>query len=255
MGAAWRAFAANWAPLVFAPVLIGLAMGTLLVVGVFGVVAVVGLPSGLERLLQQPPETWGPGIQRIVEGPFLYTVILVWAVVGTIIDAFFRGGLARMRIAAARGDAVRMGDMFSGGSCFASMLGLRFIIAAPSLLTTALGLAARVMEVPALIQVSRLLANLATLGIYIAMAFGMAFAELYVADSGQGPIDALRSAFSAPASDRGGVFGFLFVVGLVAIAGLCCCGLGGLVSLPYASVCVALLYTRLTNTIAPRGAV
>jgi hypothetical protein len=189
---------------------------------------------------------------RIMTGPLVSSVMLAYTVVQMFLDAFFHGGLVRMRIAAARGEAVHLADMFSGASTFGSMLGLRFVIGAPSLAASVLMLMASVLHQPALTQVSQALNNLYVLALVIATPFGLAFADYFVVDRGEGPFEAIRSAFAAPAGDRGSVFGAILVTGLVAFAGFFACCLGVIASVPYALVCVAVLYTRLTNTAAPR---
>jgi len=44
---------------------------------------------------------------------------------------------------------------------------------------------------------------------------------------------------------RGSVLGYFVVVALIAVGGLMCCALPGLVTMPFAGVCVAMLFTRL----------
>jgi hypothetical protein len=250
MGVAWKAFAANWPALVFAPLFVGLAYAALL----FGGLGVALMSSGLDRMLEKPPATWNLEMARIMSGPLLSGVVLGYTVVQMFLDAFFHGGLVRMRLAAARGEVVHMADMFSGASTFGSMLGLRFVIGAPSLVASVLLVVSGVLHQPAIAQVSTALSNLYLLVLVVATPFGLAFTDYFVVDRGQGPFEALRSAFAAPAGDRGNVFGFIIVAGLILIVGAFACCLGLLVTVPYASVCVTVLYTRLTNTAAPRPA-
>jgi hypothetical protein len=248
MGVAWRAFAANWPALLFAPMFGGLVSGA-----IFFVALAAGiLPSGLDRLFEKPASTWNDEIARAMSAPRVTGVLLAYAIVAIILDSFFRGGLTRMRIAAVRGDAVRFVDLFSGASCFGSMLALRFLLGAPSLAATGLLLVARVLHVPALAGVATAASNLYSLALLVAAPFGLALADFYVVDRKEGPFAALRSAFAAPAGDRAGVFGFILVAGLVAVAGLCCCFLPAIVSWPFGILCIAVLYTRLTNTAGPR---
>jgi hypothetical protein len=246
MSVAWKAFGANWPALVFAPIFVGLAYLVLLCSGLGAAL----MSSGLERMLEKP-ERMALEMARLMSGPLVTGVLLGYAVVQMFLDAFFHGGLVRMRIAAARGEAVHMADLFSGASTFGSMLGLRFIVGAPSLAASVLLVVAGVLDQPALRQVSTVLSNLYLLALVVATPFGLAFADYFIVDRGMGPFEAIRSAFAAPSSDRGSVFGAILVIGLIAFAGFFACCLGVVASVPYATVCVAVLYTRLTNTAAP----
>jgi hypothetical protein len=252
MSAAWRALAANAGPLIGAPLLIGLVYGAVAFSG-FVALTQAGVIPAIETFAQLPPALWAPEIERAMSTPGFSAALLVWTAGVTVVDAFFRGGLTRMRVAAARGEPVRFGDVVSGGSCFASMLGLRLLVNAPALVSAALRLAAAVLAAPALASAARTVGNVGGLAVLAAMPFGLAFADCFVADGRRGPLAAIRASFAAPAADRGGAFGFLFVAGIVAVAGFCCCGFGGLVSVPYATVCVAILYVRVGGAPAPRA--
>jgi hypothetical protein len=230
---------------VFPPIFVLLAYTVLF----FSALGAALMSSGLDRLLANPGDPRAMAeIQALASGPLVRGVTLGYTVVQMILDSFFHGGIVRMRIAAARGEVVRMADMFSGASSFGSMLGLRFVIGAPSLVASALLVVAGALHQPALAEASTALSYVYLLAWLVAVPFGLAFADYFIVDRGQGPFQALRSAFAAPAGDRGNVFGFVLVAGLIAFAGFFACCLGAAASVPYATVCIAVLYTRLTNT-------
>jgi uncharacterized membrane protein len=90
-----------------------------------------------------------------------------------------------------------------------------------------------------------MLGNLIFVAMMILQALGLVLSEYYVVDRNEGPVAAIRSSLSAPSGERGRVFGYLLVTGLVAVAGFFCCGLPAIVTMPYSGVCAAMLYTRL----------
>lgn len=231
LGAAWRAYASRWLPLTIAPILVGLVF----VVPMF---VLIGAWVG--------PELGSPqGLALALQDPTLNASILGWNTVQIFVWAFFGVGLVRMRVAAARGQEVRFGELFSGGSRYLPMLGLQLVTAAPGLAINGLGIAARYAGADMLFTMTNLLGNLWFLVLMLLQGFGLAFAEYFVVDRSEGTIAAIKSAFGAPSGDRGRVFGYLLVTALIAIAGAFCCGLPALVTMPYASVCVAALYLRL----------
>ena len=231
LNSSWRAFATAWAPLVFAPLLVGLvlAMPIFVIMGVF-IGPAIGNPRGLVVVLQDPT---------------LNAAMVGWNVISIPAYAFLQPGIVKMRLCAVRNEAVQFGDLFSGGSSFAAMLGVQIIIAGPGLAVSVLGVVGRFMGVPVLVQISSGLANIILIVLMVLQALGLVFAEYYVVDRRQGSIEAIKNALALPSGDRASVFGFFLVVGLIAVGGLMCCAFPGLVTLPYAGICVAMLYTRL----------
>jgi hypothetical protein len=131
------------------------------------------------------------------------------------------------------------------------MLALQFVVTAPSIFISAVGVGARYAHVDVLFTLSNLLGNLWFFCLLLVQALGLATAEYFVVDRGEGPLAAIKSAMTAPSGDRGRVFGFIVVAGLIAIAGAFCCGVPALVTMPYGSVCIAMLYTRLARSEPP----
>jgi hypothetical protein len=229
----WRAFTNAWAPLVFAPLLVGfvLAVPIFVIMGVF-----IGPALGDMRTLVV-----------VLQDPTLNAAMVGWNVVSIPAYAFLQPGIVKMRLCAVRNEPVQFGDLFSGGPSFAAMLGVQVVIAGPGLFASTLGVVGRFAGVPGLVQVSSALANIVLVVLMVLQALGLLFAEYLVVDRGQGSIEALKNALALPSGDRGSVFGFFLVVALIAMGGLACCALPGLVTLPYAGICVAMLYTRLAT--------
>lgn len=230
LSAGWRAFVSAWVPLVLAPVL----LGSVFVLPMLATVAVfVGTDFASPRELA-----------LAIQDPWLNASILGWSCVQMVMGAFFGVGLARMRLAAVRGQPVRFGELFSGASRFLPMLGLHALVGGPTLLIGGVSVAARLANANLVVVLSNLLGNLWAVALMVLQALGLAMADYFVADRNLGPIGAIKSALTAPGPERGRVFGTLVLVGLIAVAGAFCCALPALVTVPYASVCVALLYTE-----------
>jgi hypothetical protein len=231
LSASWRAFTTAWAPLVFAPILVGLALSVPIFV-------ILGIWIG-------PEIGNGRGIAIVLQDPTLNASLLGFQVVVVPAYAFLQAGIVKMRMCAVRNEAVQFGDLFSGGPHFLSMLGVHVLVSGPGLLMNGLGLVGRFAGSMALVNISSLLANVVVFALLVLQALGLVFAEYFVVDRGQGTIDALKSAMALPGGDRGSVLGYFIVVGLIAVGGLMCCAFPGLVTMPYAGVCAAMLFTRL----------
>jgi uncharacterized membrane protein len=96
-----------------------------------------------------------------------------------------------------------------------------------------------------LVAISNFLSNIVLFGLLVLQALGLVFAEYLVVDRRQGAIEALKGSLALPSGDRASVFGFFLVVALIAMGGLMCCVFPGIVTMPYAGVCVAVLFTRI----------
>jgi hypothetical protein len=231
LSASWKAFTNAWAPLVFAPILVGLALA-------IPVFVIMGIWIG-------PEIGNGRGLLIVLQDPTLNAALLGFNVVTIPAYAFLQAGIVKMRLCAVRNEPVQFGDLFSGGRSFLAMLGVQLVLTGPGLFMNALSTAGRFMGSLALVNIASLLANVVVFGLLVLQALGLAFAEYFVVDRGEGAFTALKSAMAAPGSDRGSVFGYFIVVGLIAMGGLMCCALPGLVTMPYAGVCAAMLFTRL----------
>jgi hypothetical protein len=163
------------------------------------------------------------------------------------IQSFFEVGLLRIYVSAARGETPSFGLVFSGGSRYLAMLGLKFLLQLPTFLVGVLGVGAIALRQPALIVGSSLLNWVVAITILVFYGLGVVFAWFFVVDGESGPIQAIKEAWSACAGQRGTVFLFAFVTALIAGAGLIACCVGTVITVPFAYVAFAVLYTRLTG--------
>lgn len=231
LNASWKAFANAWAPLVFAPILIGLVMA----LPIFVIMGIWIAPAlGDIRMLQAQ-----------LQDPMLNTIILGWNLISVPAYAFLQPGIVKMRLCAVRNEPVQFGDLFSGGPHFLPMLWLQALMSGPGIFMTALGVAGRYAGVMALVSLSGFLANVVLFALLVFQALGLAFAEYFIVDRNQGVMESLKNAWALPGGDRGSVLGYFVIVGLIAVGGMMCCALPGLVTMPYAGVCAAMLFTRL----------
>lgn len=75
------------------------------------------------------------------------------------------------------------------------------------------------------------------------------FAGYIVIDKGLGGVESLKASKNLVSGYKGKLFGFLFVLGLLNLAGFLALGVGLLVTVPISSVAAAFFYRNL----APRG--
>ena len=116
------------------------------------------------------------------------------SLIGILIGAFFRTGLVRINLAAARGQTPVMADLFSGGPLFLRMFGLQLLM----MVAYATGCAVFVVGM-----------------VFVMLMFCLS--DYYLVDANMGLIDSMRASYEATK----GQWGSLFIFGLVAF------GLGG----------------------------
>jgi len=164
-----------------------------------------------------------------------------------MLDSFFRGGLTRMRLAAARGEEARFGDLWRGGSSFGSLLGLNLLVGIPGYLSLLIRVAAAATNSSGLVDVAQWV-NGTSLVVLVLQPFGLVFAEAIVVDRGAGPLDAIKAALAAPGAARADVFITVLLAGVIGVSGIFCCGVPVLITGPLASLICTVVYTRITGT-------
>src|SRR6185436_451757 len=132
-----------WAPLVFAPLLVGLvlAIPMLVIVGIF-------IAPAINDIRQ---------LAIVAQDPTMNAAMMGWNVLSLPIYAFIQPGIVKMRLCAARGEPVQFGDLFSGGPVFLSMLGVQVLLAGPGILVGGLGIVGRFAEMQPVVAISNLL--------------------------------------------------------------------------------------------------
>jgi uncharacterized membrane protein len=150
------------------------------------------------------------------------------SLIGILIGAFFRTGLVRINLAAARGQTPVMADLFSGGPLFLRMFGLQL------LMMVAYGTGCAVFVVGM---------------VFVMLMFCLS--DYYLVDANMGVIDSMRASYEATK----GQWGSLFIFGLVAFglaaAGVVACCVGVIPAGAVISIAMAIIYTRMSG----RGAV
>jgi uncharacterized membrane protein len=197
----WERFKQNWAVLVFSYLL------------VFVVLQVASRASTMA--LDAPPD---------VRSTTYWAAMGVSSLVTQIVNAFFRPGLVRIWLSAARGQSPSFGVLFSGFDRFLPMLGLTLLTGIAYTLGFAL------LIVPGVI-----------------LMLGFFAAEYYVVEGKMGPIDAMKASWDATKGNKGDLL-------LLALAGLGLFMLGGLMcfvglfaTFPIFEVAAAASYTRMSG--------
>lgn len=157
----------------------------------------------------------------------LYSVVsLPCTLVGWLIGTFFTCGFLRATLKVARGQAPSFGDFFSGTS-FLSVLGATFLMS----LAVAFGLV--LLIVPGVI-----------------LALGFFNAQFYAVDQRMGPIDALKASWDSTNGQKGDVFVFSLLSAVVMIGGALACCVGMFAAAPIVMIAHAIVYTRMSGTVA-----
>jgi uncharacterized membrane protein len=144
--------------------------------------------------------------------------------IGIVVGAFFRVGLVRINVAAARGEKPNFADLFSGGPLFLRMVALQLLL----MVAYMVGCAAFVVGM-----------------VFVALA--LCLADYYAVDANMGAIDALKASYEATKGNRGNIFVFGLVVFGISLVGMLACCVGVLVAGAVASVGMAIIYTRLSG--------
>jgi uncharacterized membrane protein len=223
--AAWNIFTNNWVVLVFSLVVTGL-MAVLPFVGLIAYVFVNHLrPDGVE-----------------MQGGTLVIMLFM-----LVTFSFFQVGLVRIWVAAARGQSPDFGLLFSGGSRYLSMLGVRAIVQAPTLLGAAMVFGAKLAESPMAVPAATAVNYLLMLAVLIFQALGLYYADFLVVDAELGAIESLKQSWAAAGGERGKIFLFALACVAIIIAASMCCGFPAIVAYPVVVVAAAIVYLRITG--------
>jgi hypothetical protein len=148
--------------------------------------------------------------------------------INQFIFTFFEAGLIRMYLAAARGETPGFGDLFGGASRYLPLLAARFLVG----LICFTG--SMCLIVPGVIAYC-----------------GLWMASYYVIDAGLGPIDAIKASWEATTGQKGNIFLFLLLGGLIAASGVCACYLGIFVTVPLFFLAMAIVFLRISGRGTP----
>jgi hypothetical protein len=146
------------------------------------------------------------------------------SLVAWVVSAFFNVGLIRIWLAVARGLPVDFSVLFGGADRFLPLLGTLFIMGFGIVIGMVF------LFVPGVI-----------------LALGLMLATFFVVDQGMSPVDALQASWKATDGQKGKLFGFSFVLGLIVMASAFCCFLPFFAALPTMMVAMSIIYLRLTG--------
>jgi hypothetical protein len=179
----------------------------------FGISFVIGLLLSAVGLSTRTGSGQAPNIGAMI------FVQMISFVLNLALSGFLLGGLYRMALKQVRGQAIAVGDLFSGADIIGSMIG------AALLYVLAVYLGAIFLIIPGL-----LLAGL------LMLTFPL------IADQRAGVIDAMKMSFAALKGDMWSALGFFFVAGIVSSLGALLCGVGLLFTAPIQFLATAIVY-------------
>jgi hypothetical protein len=148
-------------------------------------------------------------------------------IVGWIATQFFTAGFTRVALHSARARSPRFGEFFGGGGNF-------FVFLVASLLrAVVVGLGFLLLIAPGII-----------------LSLGLTNTEFYVIDQKLGPVEAMKASWRSTEGQKGQ----LFVLGLaefgIVLLGLLAACFGIIVAVPVMFIARAIVYTRMSGTMA-----
>lgn len=190
------------------------ADGGPLVVASFVAQGIAGVPGQIPAVLRL--------VGVVDERDVAYWIVFSVCTLATLIaGAWFRGGMIKVWLDAARGKKVDVGDIFKGGRFFGRVLAAELIWYLATLFGTVL------LVVP---------------GIYVGL--GLGFCTTVIVDRDVGAMEGLRESWRLMNGQRMGVLGFYFASMLLAIGGLLACCVGLMVVIPWIGVAFSVIYLR-----------
>lgn len=220
IGEAWGIVTKNLGPFILAALaMMFLQFAPTLVGSALGSAATIGMQNSTDLGVILT----AAGIQTLIGLPF--------QLVGAALGAVIAGSIVLMGLKAIRGGTPEVGDIGAG-----------FTAAPVSLL------------------VAGLLVNLGTtFGSYLCIIPGLILGGLWfltspiIMDKGVGPIDAMRMSWDVM-KDHIVMSAVIFLLGgIVAVLGVCACGIGILVTMPVLYVTQAIIYEDMTSGDQPFG--
>lgn len=155
--------------------------------------------------------------------------LVSWAF-GLLLSAFLTGGMMKLFIAAARGEAYQLGDVFSGGQWFVPML------------ITLL-----------LFQVATMIGFLLLIIPGIIISLGLQMAIPLVVDRNMDAVSALKESWRITNGHKMSLFIFGLLGMVVAFAGMLVCCVGIIPASAVLALAQAYIYVRLTEANPPEG--
>jgi membrane-anchored glycerophosphoryl diester phosphodiesterase (GDPDase) len=226
IGDAWKLFTNNpgaWIGMVLITVIIA----TILIVAP---IAFILIPMGIFASNDDP------GAALATAG-FALLLIPVVVIVALLVGAYFSSGMYRAAIRQAQGEAISVGDLFSGGDSFLRVLGLLLLL---GIVQFVIGI---VFSLPGMIvEFLEPLGSAAARIPSIIIAGFIFFAIPLIVDRKAGVFEAIGASIDATKSQWWMFAIFAFVLGLLSMIGVIGCGVGLLVTLPFYFTTTAIAY-------------
>jgi membrane-anchored glycerophosphoryl diester phosphodiesterase (GDPDase) len=235
IGDAWKLFTSN-------P---GAWIGMILISGIISIVLIVLpivfiiAPMGIFASNNDPSAV-------LAAAGFALLLIPVLLIVALLVSAYFSSGMYRAAIRQAQGEAISVGDLFSGGDSFLRVLGLLGLL---FLVQIVIGF---VFSLPGMIvEFLEPLGSAAARIPSIIIAGFIFFAIPLIVDRKAGVFESIGASIEATKSQWWMFAIFAFVLGLLSFIGVIGCGVGLLVTLPFYFTTTAIAYR---DTFGLRGA-
>ncbi|HKQ71714.1 MAG TPA: hypothetical protein VJT73_20365, partial [Polyangiaceae bacterium] len=164
----------------------------------------------------------GPGLN--VFGPLSFGITSVVQLVDLVVSSFFVAGLANFSLKVARGTAYAFGDIFGGAPFFVAVLVANFLTG------LAFAIGCGFFVVPGVI-----------------LALGFSLTHPLIVDRNLGPIEAMKASWELTDGHKTNLFIFGLISFLLAIAGLCACGVGVLLVAPAVQIAQMYIYLKLSG--------
>ena len=214
IGEAWELFKQHWAPLIGA-----LVVGYVIL---FGVQQVAGL--FLAGVMQGAVSASGELNWGLFAASMAVSMTVSFAAQAAVMP-----GWVRLFLMAARRETPVFGVFFSSFGLFPKM------VVAVLLNAVLIYAGMLLLIVPGVI-----------------LGLGTCLFTFFVAD-GAGGVDALKASWEATKGQKGALFVFFLLIGLLNVGGMLACFVGMAVTLPVSFLAMAIVYTRITGRRAPRG--
>ncbi len=153
-----------------------------------------------------------------------YEETLVSIAVSSIIAAFFRGGIVKMSLDAARGKKPTLADLARGARFFPAMLAIEVM----QMIAIVFGVA--LLFIP-----------------YALVWMGFVLASMWRVDGEKNLIASLRASWRATRGERLHLFGFVLVTLVIAYLGVLACCVGTFPADAFSAVATAHVYLRLSG--------
>ncbi len=152
------------------------------------------------------------------------------ALIGQLIASFFQVGMTKIYLTTARGGRPEIGDLFTGGGQFLTMLGANLLMS----IIISFGMV--MLIIPGII-----------------FGLGLSLTHFFIVDQNLGAVDAMKASWEATKGQKGSIFGFGFLAFFVIILGALACLVGILAAIPTVGLGMTIIYLRISGRGQPQS--